>query len=90
MNLKISRMLGVASRARKYQIPASLSTIGETDVATVQWHAARQPTGSEPSSRGRAAPAPAPAPSRQPVNALEWLEEDMIFNLSGCETANES
>ena len=91
MNLKISRMLALASRPRHHEIFASLPAIDETDAIIAARHAARQPTGKEPSSScspcwsGKRAAA---GPSRQPTNAPEegmTSEEDMVFVLSGCE-----
>ena len=91
MNLKISRMLALASRPRQHEILASLPAIDETDATIAATHAARQPTGKEPSSSpssccwsGKRAVA---GPSRQ-TNAPEegmTSEEDMVFVLSGCE-----
>ena len=91
VNLKISRMLALASRPRHHEVLASLPAIGETDAAIAATHAARQPTGKEPSSSpssccwsGKRAVA---GPSRQ-TNAPEegmTSEEDMVFVLSGCE-----
>ena len=88
MNLKISRMLALASRPRHHEILASLPAIGETDAAIAATHAARQPTGKEPSSSWSwSRERPAAVPSRQPTNTLEegMSEEEMVFVLSGCE-----
>lgn len=88
MNLKISRMLSLASRARKSEISAPLPVIDETDAIIATRHAARQAMGKESSSSWTSSGERAAAvPSRGPTDALEEdiSEEDMIFVLSGCE-----
>ena len=88
VNLKISRMLGLASRARKSEISASLLVIDQTDAIIAARHTARQAMGKESSSSWSASGERAAAvPSRGPTDALEEdiSEEDMIFVLSGCE-----
>ena len=91
MNLKISRMLGLASRARKHEvseISAPLPAIDETDAIIAARYAARQATGKESSSSWTSSwEREAAVPSRGPTDALEEdiSEEDMIFALSGCE-----
>ena len=88
VNLKISRMLGLASRARKSEISASLPVIDQTDAIIAARHAARQAMGKESSSSWSASGERAAAvPSRGSTDALEEdiSEEDMIFVLSGCE-----
>jgi hypothetical protein len=81
-------MLGLASRARNYEIPAVLPAIDDTDAIIAARHAARQPTGKEPSSSWSwSRERPAAVPSRQPTNTLEegMSEAEMVFVLSGCE-----
>ena len=88
MNLKISRMLSLASRARKSEISAPLPVLDETDAIIATRHAARQAMGKESSSSWTSSGERAAAvPSRGPTDALEEdiSEEDMIFVLSGCE-----
>lgn len=91
MNLKISRMLALASRPRHHEILASLPAIDETDATIAARHAARQPTGKEPSSPSspcwpgkRAVAGPASRQTNAPEEGMT-SGEDMVFVLSGCE-----
>ena len=88
VNLKISRMLCLASRARNYGISALIPAIDDTDAIIAARREARLPTGNKPSSSWSSSGEHAAAvPSRQPTNTLEegMSEEDIVFVLSGCE-----
>ena len=93
MNLKISRMLALASRPRHHEILASLPAIDETDATIAARHAARQPTGKEPSSPSspcwpgkRAVAGPASRQTNAPEEGMT-SGEDMVFVLSAARHA---